>query len=631
MDFSLLSVSSAAPLLLALPALLLPYLFRRRARRVVVPGLFLYEGLAAAATQGLWGRLQLAPLFLLQLLILLLLILSAARPVVHSRGGSVALVLDTSASMQARGPDGTTRVFELAKQELWSSVQTTPDGERIGLFTSAPSPKKIAESISGRGWSSALFSPGGPPFESESSLRRLLERIEASDTPDPSDEVLSVFFTQLFAEEGFRHLVFFTDRPLALSARAHISVVQLGEPGPNLGITGFRLYRSPFFPDTVEATLRVEGVAPTQGWRVGIEDAETGQQLRSLAASADQETFSFTDLPVARSYRARLLIEDDLGLDNEAYAVLPPPRAVSGLLVTPLPARASGLSQIPSLRLEQLSPHDYCPEMAARFPFVLFHLTAPASLPSSNAAFVLPPEGNAVFPLGRSATEPDMTRWTVGHPLVSYVHIPLLKPAFGQALSPPAWSKTVVHATPGPLILAGERRGYRYAAVGFDLLPYLGRQNLPVSILTLNLLSWLVGQAGLPPSLKTGTSLTLGGPSPQVSGPASQPLPVAGHSLRLLKQGVYRVTEYGQPRRLAVNLSSAEESRLGRPLRLAVPAPLRSEQTAQRPVWPWLIVAVVLLVCLERWLGTKKNRLSRSRGRHAASSVPEEASSAAWE
>ena len=586
MDFALLSASSAAPLLLALPALLVPYLFRRRARRVVVPSLFLYEGLAASARQGMWGRLRLSPLFFLHLLILLLLILIAARPVVRSPGGSVAFVLDTSASMQARAPDGAARVFELAKRALESRLEMLPEGARIGLFTSAPSPKKIADTSLTGEWS-------GP------SLDRLLAGVEVTDTPDPSDAVLSVFFAQLLAEDGFQRLVFFTDRPLASPVPPQVSVVRLGEDGPNLGISGFRLHRSPFFPDAVEATLRVVGTAPTEGWRVSLEDAETGQELQSLP---QDRAFSFSDLPVARTYRARLLIEDGLELDNEAHAVLPRLGSVSGLLVSPLPQGAASLSQIPALRLEQVSPQDYSPDMAARFPFVLFHLTAPDSLPPSNAAFILPPEGNAVFPLGRAATGPDITRWTVGHPLVRYVHFPLLQPAFGHAFSPPAWSRAVVHATPGPLILAGERRGYRYAAVGFDLLPYLGRQNLPASILTLNLLDWLAGQAGRTPSLKTGASLSLTGQAPQVSDPDGQSIPIAGRSLRLLKQGVYRVTEHGHQRRLAVNISSAEESRLGRPLRLDVPTPTQSEQTAQRPVWPWIIVGVLLLLGLERWL-----------------------------
>ena len=612
MDFSLLSVSSAVSLLVALPALLVPYLFRRRARRVIVPCLFLYEGLATSARQGLWGRLHLSPLFFLQLLILLLLILSAARPGVHSRSGSVALVLDTSASMQARVDNGATRLFDLAKQELWSSVQTTPEGARIGLFTAAPTPQEIADIVVGG--ASTLFVPDAvdPPSESGPSLRRLLERIEATDAPDPSDEVLSLFFARLLAQEGFQRLVFFTDRPLVSSAQPHISVVQVGEPGPNLGIIGFRLYRSPFFPDAVEATLRVGGGELREGWRVSIEDVESGQRLQSLAGSAAQDqTFSFSGLPVAATYRARLLIEDGLALDNEAYAVLPSLRSVAGLLVTPLPPRTSGLSQIPSLRLEQVPPQDYSPEMAARFPFVIFHLTAPATLPPSNAAVVLPPEGNSVFPLGRAVAGPDMTRWTVGHPLVRYVNFPLLQPTFGQAFSPPAWSETVVHATPGPLILAGERRGYRYVAVGFDLFPYLGKRNLPISILTLNLLDWLASQAGHPPSLKTGTSLTLHGQSPQVSGPDGQPLSIAGRSLSLLKQGVYRVTQDGHQRHLAVNISSAEESRLGRSLRLAVPPLVRPEPTTQRPVWPWIIVAVLLLLGLERRLGKRQETRGR--------------------
>ncbi len=598
MDFALLSASSAAPLLLALPALFLPYLFRRRARRVVVPSLFLYEGLAASARRGMWGRLRLSPLFFLHLLILLLLILIAARPVVRSPGGSVAFVLDTSASMQARAPDGAARVFELAKHALRSSLATLPEGQRIGLFTSAPSPQKIADSSLAGEWS-------------EPALDRLLAGVEVTDTPDPSDAVLSVFFAQLLAEDGFQRLVFFTDRPLASSAPPQVSVVRLGEAGPNLGISGFRLHRSPFFPDAVEATLRVVGMAPAEGWRVSLEDAETGQELQSLPPAQDQ-TFAFSDVPVAGTYRARLLIEDGLELDNEAHAVLPGLGSVSGLLVSPLSQGAAGLSRIPALRLEQVSPQDYRPDMAARFPFVLFHLTAPDSLPPSNAAFVLPPEGNAIFPLGRAAAGPDITRWTVGHPLVRYVHFPLLRPAFGHAFSPPAWSTTVVHATPGPLILAGERRGYRYAAVGFDLLPYLGRQNLPASILTLNLLDWLAGQAGRTPSLTTGMSLSLTGQAPQVSGPGGQPIPVVGRSLSLLKQGVYRVTEHGHQRRLAVNLGSAEESRLGRPLRLDVSIPTQSEQTAQHPVWPWIIVGVLLLLGLERWLAGREEGSSRN-------------------
>jgi hypothetical protein len=299
--------------------------------------------------------------------------------------------------------------------------------------------------------------------------------------------------------------------------------------------------------------------------------------------------------------------QDGLAIDNEAYAVLPPLSDVSVLLVTPSPAVAASLSQIPYLTLEQVTPQEYEPETLARFPFVIFHLTAPDSLPPSNAAFLLPPEGNALFPLGQAAAQPNMTQWTIGHPLTSYVNFGLLKPAFGQAFLPRAWSRPVIHATVGPIVLAGEQRGYRYAAVGFDLLPYLGKRNLPASILTLNLLGWLAGQAGQPPSLKTGTSLALQGAAPQVRGPDGTPLSTNGESVLLLKQGVYHVTEQGDERQLAVNLSSRQESQLGRPMQLVLStqSDALSEQSTDRPVWPWIIVGVLLLLGIERWLGTR--------------------------
>ena len=637
MNFSFLSLSSATTLLYALPLLFLPYLLRERGTQVVVPALFLYEGLASSARQRLWGRLQLLPLFLLQLLILLLLILIAARPVLQGQRGSVAFVLDTSASMQALSPNGEERLFELAKKQLLERLEAVPPQDTIGLFTTAPFPVPVSLTSPQSGQSAQILT------QSEQ-----IGLLEVTDTPDPSDDVLSVFMTQLLQDGEFQQVVFFTDRPLASALEdtpdeTPLAVVTVGEERSdfahptdlanlanlaNLGITSFRLYRSPFVPNEVEATVVVEGIAPTDDWWVGIEDVETGtgfqaepNQVNQASQTSQPWTFSFPRLPLATTYRAWLLVKDELdeldrpvkdglAIDNEAYAVLPPLTDVSVLLVTPSPAVARGLSQIPYLKFEQVTPQEYDPEIVAHFPVVIFHLTAPESLPPTNAAFLLPPEGNALFPLGQAAGQPDITQWTVGHPLASYVNFGLLQPAFGQAFLPLAWSTPVIHATVGPVVVAGEQRGYRYAAVGFDLLPYLGKRNLPASILTLNLLGWLAGQASQPPSLKTGASLALRGASAQVQRPDGTPLSTNGESVLLLKQGVYRVTEQGDERQLAVNLSNPQEVQLGRPIQLAIAtqSDAVSEQTADRPAWPWIIVAVLLFLGIERWLGTRSEQ-----------------------
>ena len=62
-------------------------------------------------------------------------------------------------------------------------------------------------------------------------------------------------------------------------------------------------------------------------------------------------------------------------------------------------------------------------------------------------------------------------------------------------------------STLGPLVLSGRHNGNRYAVTGFDILPYLGANNLPTSILTLNVLAWLTQDFVQSEQYPTGTVL----------------------------------------------------------------------------------------------------------------------------
>ena len=597
MNLSFLS-PLAWQLLYALPLLFLPYLLRNREKEVVVPALFLYQGLPLTSRSRLWGRLQLTPSFLLQLLILLLLIAAAARPLLHRQGGKVALVLDTSASMQARSPDRTVRLFDLAKQHIAQALETIPSSDSISLFVSTPLPRLLTTAHEERG-----------------ALRTELALVSATDAPDVNDEVLSAFFSNLLGEQGFQHIFFFTDRSPSVPVNTNaLTIVTLGGPQANVGITSFRLYRSPFAPGEVDATISVTGEDQPQSWAMSIEDADTGKQLvsRSLTDGGVSEV-SFSRLPLAKAYRARLDVEDGLALDNEAYAVLPILSNVDVLLVSSSPTVAAGLAAIPNLKIERLAPQEYTPAKAARFAFVLFHLATPEALPPINAAFILPPAGNAFFPLGKSTQRVQVTQWATAHPLTNYVTFSLFAPAYAEALRPSSWSQAVVSATVGPIVLAGEREGRRYVATGFDLLPYLGKENLPISIFTLNLLGWLADQAGQPLSLKTGSSLTLAEESSSVHFSNNEAVASSGRTVQLFRQGLYSVTEYGVERRVAVNLADEQESHLARPLSLAplsTPPSVPPETTGQ-PLWPWLLLTVLLLLALDRWFAMRPHAVAQ--------------------
>jgi hypothetical protein len=62
----------------------------------------------------------------------------------------------------------------------------------------------------------------------------------------------------------------------------------------------------------------------------------------------------------------------------------------------------------------------------------------------------------------------------------------------------------VVSGQGGGLLLRGERQGHRYIATGFNPFPYLGRRNLPMSVLTLNILSYLAGLGTSSAGFRTG-------------------------------------------------------------------------------------------------------------------------------
>ena len=642
MQFSFLS-PAAFSLLLALPLLLVPYLLWQRHQRRVVPALFLYQDISSPARRRLWGRIRLSPLFLLQLLILLLLVAVAARPVLqYDTVGKIALVLDTSASMQARDPSGQASLFEVAKEKIQQELANIPAEQRVSIFTTNPlgaAPEELLDPLAGS-------TDAEEPITADSDMQAVWERMRVSDAPDPSDATLSAFFARLLRDQDFERVLFVTDRPITQpsgeqTSKLALRTVTVGSAQPNIGISTFRLYRSPFFPDEVHATVGIhtteDALSQLPLRQVVIEDGQTQQRfaVRQVGQPAAQ-TFSFSRLPLSTSYRARILLgegkgggqdKDGLAVDNEAYAVLPPLEEIAILLVSPTPEVGDSLGQIPNIKLTLMTPQDYDPAAvthASAFRCILFHLTAPEALPPTPAAFFLPPDDNPLFSLGRSAQQPVLTHWTHGHPLTSYVTFPLLIPAYAQSLHSSGWNTPIIESTVGTLLLAGERAGRRYVVTGFDLLPYLGRRNLPASILTLNILGWLSDRTLQSALYKTGAVLS---PQSYLARATDSPVHVrfpgdtrfqpVERALSLDRQGVYTFRENGVERLVAVNLLSPEETDLGRPLSLVIdesggPSHIlqtdRVSRTYERPIWPWLLLAVLVLCSLEWWWVARKDK-----------------------
>src|SRR5512138_571189 len=155
------------PTFLALAALAVPivilYMLRLRRREVPISSIMLWQRLMQdREANAPWQKLRRNLLLLLQLLILAALVIALARPFIpvpSVAAGSVALLLDASASMNATDmPGGATR-FEAARSQARSLIGDLASSEVMTIIVAGPTPDVLS-----------------PPSGDQAALRAALDR-----------------------------------------------------------------------------------------------------------------------------------------------------------------------------------------------------------------------------------------------------------------------------------------------------------------------------------------------------------------------------------------------------------------------------------------------------------------------
>jgi hypothetical protein len=166
----------------------------------------------------------------------------------------------------------------------------------------------------------------------------------------------------------------------------------------------------------------------------------------------------------------------------------------------------------------------------------------------------------------------------------------------------------------GPLAFAVEQRGIRYLTLGFDPLPYLGRDNLPMSIFTLNFLDWFF-ESGSARSQATGEPIPLGsiGPGDALTTPPGERISLQsglGYFAATFHQGVYRLTRGGGSELFARNLDDLGESDLRSPGAIELRGPTTNGGSASLlfSFWPYLLLVSLLLFILEWFIFPRSRR-----------------------
>lgn len=612
-----------------LAPLVLLYVLKVRRKRALVSSAWLW-GLRADDTlaRSPFRRLIAQTSLLLQILALVLLALAASRPATlgeEAQSSHVALVLDVSASMQARGRDGRA-TFELAKAEALAVLDGLPPGARAMVVEAGAEARVLT------------------PLESDRTrVRAAIEQLSSHDTEGDLTAGVALAVDRLSSLTGAK-VIAITDghlaSPLALEAPAvPVEVVRVGERVDNVAIVRADLRVASLSGGREEAEALVSvtnfGAAQREVFvttrRLGSSDVLDARRL--LLAPGEKAPVALR-FDVARADYGELVSfelspGDALTVDDRAALAIPRGRRLG--------VRLAGRSGPGLAWLERALAADEQIVLVEGGPgetgddedlLVSFGECPPESH-QGDALVVAPPPGTCLgVRVGELVESPVVTSFEGPDPRMRFVDLGDVRLARGSLLSPPSPSMALVRAGPGALVVDASTTSRAVTMLGFDP----GESTWPLKasfVLFVRNVAELTRArraAAVAPSARAGEPITLIAPRGAVTVAATDPRGGAvDATLRdgvavlppARVAGVYRVTFDAQEagaRSVPVNLTSARESDLDRAddvpsLAGVVGRAAREAPRGHRELgWGLALVALAIVVLEVCWF------LSRSRG-----------------
>jgi Mg-chelatase subunit ChlD len=551
-------------LLLTIPVVILFHLLKIRRQQAMVSSTLLWaDSLRDLEASAPFRRLKPNLLLLLQILAILLLALALAKPVrtVLATGYERnVLILDVSASLQVRDLPGAR--FTAAKHAVLAEIEALQGGQQAMLIASGHEARVLV-----------------PFTEEKRVLRQAVQALEALDVEGRLPEALRL--AQANLQQGGRPAVVhvFTDGAFETPEvppfpGAAIRWHRFAQRSRNIGITAFETRKTYFGAFDYQAFLSVANYSgETQTFDLTL--ALDRQPLKSERVTLGPEVKRSFVIPFTHDgggvLRAEIHAEDDLAADNRALAVIPPPRPLRILLISPGNAfLEKALAADPRVQVEPGTVESL--EKAAQYDVVILDNTPTKSVPPGRYLLINTlPEGIPLELLGR-IQEPPIIDWDRGHPAMRFLDLSKVAIQDAMRVRPVGSGRALVESNLTPLVYAVDERGMKAVFVGFDLY----RTDFPLRVafplFVSHVLRWLQPQAledtGL--LLKTGQPLTAGLPT----GVRQATLTDAGgrtHSLQAdadgkvgfvetTRAGIYTLKAGGWEQRFAVNLLADSES-----------------------------------------------------------------------
>jgi hypothetical protein len=309
-------------LLLLIPLLIALYFIKVKREDHYTPTYFLWAHIAERARpKSVWQKVFRNLILLFQILIVVALVLALAKPRFRGETDSeqpIVLVVDNSASM-GTGEGGKTRL-ELAKELAVDLLAKW--GNRQVMLAGAVGGQEQLYPLTDDRLQLAAYIKNLPATDGEDDFPRLIPQLMARCPKPPL-----IYLISDGAGPGMEGL---------LSTYKDLNFINVGQKSDNLAIVGLETRRNPLSPERYQVLIRV-GNYGAHTRRIKLETRLEDELLdaRDVGLAPGEQATVVVDGKGEQGgiVRSRLLIEDALKTDNQAYAILQPRRDITMLAV----------------------------------------------------------------------------------------------------------------------------------------------------------------------------------------------------------------------------------------------------------------------------------------------------------
>jgi hypothetical protein len=594
--WALFWLAAAAPVILM-------YFLKLKRKKVAVSSTWLWSrSIQDIRVNAPFQKLRSSLLLILQILLILIAAFALADPIGRTTPPDEkrwVFLIDRSASMQAK--DVKPSRLEKAKETARQLLKTCGPRDEVMIVAFSNRAQVMTPLTADRG-----------------AAERAIDAIEPADTVTRIQEAFRIASSAVQPYKTRTIVILSDGRFEAIQAGAEqidLKYVPIGVGARNAAVTAIEVKKPQKAdePWTVFAQLdlfsKEEAELPVELYVNG--ELKAVKKVTMAANSSGAVLFEVTK-PEPQVVEVKIAMDDDLDVDNRAWAVVRPDRPK---LLVAGPGNFfldKALAQVRDM--DAFSAEDFSKASTGDYDIVVLNGILPESLPEGRYLILGEiPKWEGLKVEGEVA-QPAVTDWDRRHPVARMINFSGLYVKSAPKVTLPGFAAPIVEGPDNaPLIFAWEKGRTRAVVVTFKLLESDWPLRLSFPLFLSNALDWLRDEGRAQPRPGEALRIRLGDDETEVevSGPGGRKEKLTGESGRDVvygqtdRCGLYTVTRKKGVQRIALNLLDPQESRGSvEPEIRTVTGQVTVASAVPpvvRPYWRWLAIAALALLLAE-WM-----------------------------